>query len=99
MALQDEIDKARAEIRSDSYGVSIGEWISLYEKNELDIHPEFQRFFRWSAKQKSRFIESNFPGHTNTPDLRCSTGGWGLGRGRRIAAPFYDLSVCRNPEG
>jgi hypothetical protein len=58
MALQDEIDKARAEIRSDSYGVSIGEWISLYEKNELDIHPEFQRFFRWSAKQKSRFIES-----------------------------------------
>jgi Protein of unknown function DUF262 len=58
MALQNEIDKARAEIRSDSYGVSIGEWISLYEKNELDIHPEFQRFFRWSAKQKSRFIES-----------------------------------------
>jgi uncharacterized protein with ParB-like and HNH nuclease domain len=58
MALQDEIDKARAEIRSDSYGVSIGEWISLYEKHELDIYPEFQRFFRWSNKQKSRFIES-----------------------------------------
>ena len=40
------------------YPVSIGEWISLYERNELDIHPEFQRFFRWSPKQKSRLIES-----------------------------------------
>jgi hypothetical protein len=58
MSLQDEIDKARADIRSDGYGVSIGEWISLYERSELDIHPEFQRFFRWSPKQKSRFIES-----------------------------------------
>jgi len=38
--------------------MSIGEWISLYERNELDIHPEFQRFFRWSPQQKSRLIES-----------------------------------------
>lgn len=43
MSLQEEIDTARAEIRSDSYGVSIGECISLYENDELDIHPEFQR--------------------------------------------------------
>ena len=58
MTLQVEIDEARAEIRTDSYAVSIGEWISLYEKNELDIHPEFQRFFRWSLEQKSRLVES-----------------------------------------
>lgn len=58
MALQEEIDKARAEIRTDGYPVSIGEWISLYERKELDIHPEFQRFFRWSLRQKSRLIES-----------------------------------------
>ena len=58
MTLQVEIDEARAEIRTDSYAVSIGEWISLYEKNELDIHPEFQRFFRWSPEQKSRLVES-----------------------------------------
>ena len=47
MGLQEEIDKTRAEIRTDGYPVSIGEWISIYEKEELDIHPEFQRFFRW----------------------------------------------------
>ena len=58
MGLQGEIDKTRAEIRSDGYAVSIGEWISIYEKAELDIHPEFQRFFRWSLRQKSRLIES-----------------------------------------
>ena len=58
MGLQKEIDKTRAEIRSDGYAISIGEWISIYEKAELDIHPEFQRFFRWSLRQKSRLIES-----------------------------------------
>ena len=58
MSLQVEIDEARAEIRTDSYALSIGEWISLYENNELDIHPEFQRFFRWTLEQKSRLVES-----------------------------------------
>jgi len=56
--LQEQIDKARAEIRTDGYSMSIGEWISLYENNEIDIHPEFQRFFRWTPQQKSRLIES-----------------------------------------
>lgn len=58
MTLQAEIDLARADIRTDGYPVSIGEWISIYENDELDIHPEFQRFFRWSETQKSRLIES-----------------------------------------
>lgn len=58
MLLQEEIDKRRQEIRTDGYSMSIGEWISLYENNEIDIHPDFQRFFRWSDYQKSAFIES-----------------------------------------
>src|SRR6266699_3080952 len=58
MGLQQEIDKTRAEIRSDGYAISVSEWMSIYEKGELDIHPEFQRFFRWSLRQKSRLIES-----------------------------------------
>ena len=56
--LQDQIDKARSEIRTDAYSMSIGELISLYESREIDIHPEFQRFFRWSDSQKTRLIES-----------------------------------------
>ncbi len=58
MALQEEIDKTRQEIRTDNYSMSIGELISLYEKQEIDIHPDFQRYFRWSNYQKSTFIES-----------------------------------------
>lgn len=57
-ALQKMIDEKRAEIRTDEYSMSIGEWINLYENNEIDIHPEFQRFFRWSPEQKSKLIES-----------------------------------------
>lgn len=58
MGLQEEIDKMRQDIRADGYAMSIGEWISLYENEEIDIHPEFQRFFRWSSYQKTSLIES-----------------------------------------
>jgi len=58
MSLQKEIDKRRAEIRTDGYAVSIGEWMSMYARNELDIHPDFQRYYRWSPAHKTRLIES-----------------------------------------
>ena len=58
MALQDEIRERRAEIRSDGYPMSIGELVNLYKDGELNIHPEFQRFFRWTPVQKARLIES-----------------------------------------
>jgi len=38
--------------------MSIGELINLYEDGELEIHPEFQRVYRWSDEQKSKLIES-----------------------------------------
>ena len=58
MKILQEVDSVRQDIRTDDYPMSIGEWISLYESNELDIHPEFQRFYRWSDQQKSNLIES-----------------------------------------
>ena len=56
--LQEEIDRQRQDIRSDGYSMSIGELVSLYESKEIEIHPEFQRFFRWSDYQKTSLIES-----------------------------------------
>lgn len=56
--LSDKIKELKKEIVSDSYSMSIGELISLYSDEELDIHPRFQRLFRWSPYQKTRFIES-----------------------------------------
>lgn len=58
MNLSDAVSNKRREIKTDGYAMSIGEWVSMYERNELDIHPEFQRFYRWSQSQKSGLIES-----------------------------------------
>ena len=58
MSLQDEILSQGAQIKTDSYTMSIGELINLYRDNELDVHPEFQRVFRWSDSQNTRLIES-----------------------------------------
>ncbi len=38
--------------------MSIGELSNLYRDGEIDIHPEFQRIFRWTELQKTRLIES-----------------------------------------
>jgi hypothetical protein len=58
MSLQEEINARSKEIHTDGYPMSLGEIISLYRDGELDIHPEFQRFFRWTPQQKSMLIES-----------------------------------------
>ncbi|MFG6441417.1 DUF262 domain-containing protein [Roseateles sp. LKC17W] len=58
MTLLDQINTKRREIKTDGYPMSIGEWTGMYERDELDIHPEFQRFFRWTPAQKAALIES-----------------------------------------
>ncbi|MDW3210673.1 MAG: DUF262 domain-containing protein [Reichenbachiella sp.] len=58
MALQDEIELKSKEIHTENLSMSIGEIISMYSDEDLDIHPEFQRFYRWSDAQKSKLIES-----------------------------------------
>lgn len=58
MALEDQIVSRAKEIHTDGYAMSIGEVMSLYNDGDMDIHPEFQRIFRWDDNQKSRLIES-----------------------------------------
>ena len=47
MSLAEEIQKARQEIVSDGYEMSVGEIINLYRDKETVINPAFQRLFRW----------------------------------------------------
>ena len=103
MALQDEIDKARGEIRTDGYSMSIGEWISLYQSNEIDIHPEFQRFFRWSSFQKSRLIESILLG-IPIPQVfvaqRQEDGVWEVIDGLHRLSTIYEfVGILKNEKG
>ncbi len=58
MSLPDQISARAREIRTDGYGMSIGEVLSLYRDGDIDIHPEFQRIFRWEDGQKSKLVES-----------------------------------------
>lgn len=102
MSLQDEIDAARSEIRTDGYSVSIGEWISLYESDELDIHPEFQRFFRWRPEQKSRLIESILLGIPIPPIFVSQRldGVWDVVDGlQRLSTIFELVGILRGDKG
>lgn len=72
MSLKKDVDSKRREISSDNLSMSIGELLNLYKEGELDIHPEFQRIFRWGIQQKSRLIESLLLG-IPLPSLYVST--------------------------
>jgi hypothetical protein len=58
MSLEEQIAERAKEIHTDGYPMSIGEMISLYRDGDIDIHPEFQRIFIWTPKQKTSLIES-----------------------------------------
>lgn len=57
-ALDDELGRHRADVRTTQWSVSIGELFSLYERKQLEINPAFQRFFRWTDTQKTYLVES-----------------------------------------
>ena len=58
MGLVEEVKEKSQEIKTNSYSMSVNEIASLYKEGDLTLRPEFQRHFRWSLEQKSRFIES-----------------------------------------
>jgi hypothetical protein len=58
MTLEDQIKKHSRDVQTESYSMSVSELISMYKDGELELHPAFQRFFRWTPEQKSRLIES-----------------------------------------
>lgn len=57
MGLREEIEIQSKAISTDSYQMSIGELINLYHDGEIDIHPEFQRMYRWNKTQRVKLIE------------------------------------------
>ena len=102
MNISEEVSGARKEIRTDSYGMSIGEWVSMYQNGELDIHPEFQRFYRWSSQQKSNLIESILLGIPLPPIFvsQRDDGVWDVIDGlQRLSTIFQTFGVLVDEEG
>lgn len=97
--LQAEIDKVREEIHTDGYSMSIGEWMSIYEDGDLDMHPEFQRFYRWSREQKSSLIESILLGIPIPPIFvsQRGDGKWDVIDGlQRLSTIFQFAGILRD---
>lgn len=99
MALLNEIDEKKKEISTDGYPMSIGELISLYKEGGLDVHPEFQRFFRWTIVQKSKLIESILLG-IPIPSIFVSqrkNGVWDVVDGsQRLSTLFEFVGILRD---
>jgi hypothetical protein len=53
-----EIESNIEKVHTQSLDLSFNELLSMYENQELDISPDYQRLFRWSEGARSRFIES-----------------------------------------
>src|ERR1700712_1798118 len=56
--LLNNIETGRNTLQTDKLDMSFGEIMSMYEKDEIIINPDFQRLYRWTEYQKTRFIES-----------------------------------------
>ena len=102
MELHRELEKLRKDIRSEESGVSIGEFISMYKDDEIDIHPKYQRFFRWSSHQKTRFIESILLG-IPVPQIfvhQREDGVWDVVDGvQRLSTIYEFIGILKNEEG
>jgi len=56
--LLNEVTKIKNSLSTDRVDMSFGEIMAMYERDEIIINPEFQRLFRWSIPQQTRFLES-----------------------------------------
>ncbi len=101
MSLEEELDRARREIKTDAYAMSLGELVNLYRDREMEIAPEFQRLFRWNTHQKSRFIESILLG-IPLPSIFVAArqdGTWEVVDGlQRLSTIFQFMGVLRTEE-
>lgn len=99
--LELEIGKHSKDISTDSYSMSIGELISLYKDDEINIHPEFQRFFRWNDEQKTRLIESIILGIPIPPIFvyQNSNGTWEIIDGLQRLSTIYEfVGILKNSD-
>lgn len=56
--LIDAISRSAENVSTHALDISFNELVDMHETGELDIKPDYQRVFRWSPGQQSRFIES-----------------------------------------
>ncbi|MDQ7288185.1 DUF262 domain-containing protein [Stenotrophomonas sp. Sm2128] len=96
--LQVELEKAKRQVVTDGYEMSLGEIASLYKNDELIIAPAYQRLIRWEESQKTRFVESILLGLPVPPVFvfQREDGVWELIDGlQRISTALHLMGVLR----
>ena len=99
--LENEIAKKRNSLSTDRLDMSFGEIMSMYEREEIIIDPEFQRLFRWRDDQKTAFIESLLLGIPIPPIFVAedNNGRWELVDGlQRLSTVLSFFGLLTNPE-
>ncbi|MFF6957388.1 DUF262 domain-containing protein [Streptomyces sp. NPDC008317] len=102
MELEEELTLYRQRITTDSYPMSISEIANLYRDGEMDIHPEFQRIFRWTGAQRTKLIESILLG-IPLPSIfvaQNEDGIWDVVDGvQRLSTIFQFMGILRDEDG
>jgi hypothetical protein len=100
--LEDQIAARRRTIFADAYSMSIGELTNLYRDGEIDVHPEYQRVYRWNDLQKTRLVESILLG-IPLPSMfvaQAESGAWDVVDGvQRLSTILQFQGVLKSDEG
>jgi hypothetical protein len=100
--INEEIENAQKNVKTDAYQMSIGEVVNMYKDGELLINPNFQRLFRWEIGQKSKLIESVLLG-IPIPSIfvfEKEDSKWELIDGlQRISTILEFMGLLREPDG
>ncbi len=97
--LESRLQETRNSLSTDRLDMSFGEIMSMYERDEIIIDPDFQRLFRWDTYQKTRFVESILIGIPVPPIFVAEDehGRWELVDGlQRISTVFSFFGILKN---
>lgn len=97
--LEDIIAEKRNSLKTDRLDMSFGELMSMYDDGDLFITPEYQRVFRWSTFQQTRFLESVLLGIPIPPIFVAEDGSgkWEVVDGlQRISTIFSFFGLLRD---
>jgi hypothetical protein len=96
--LEKKLEETRNSLSTDRLDMSFGEIMSMYERDEIIIDPDFQRLFRWDDYQKTRFLESILIGIPIPPIFVAEDelGRWELVDGlQRISTVFSFFGILK----
>lgn len=100
--LEKKIREERRKIKIQDADIMVSQLKEMYvDRESIDVHPEFQRVFRWTQKQKSRFIESILLGIPIPPIFVAEDEdlNWDIIDGvQRLSTIFEFLGVLKDDE-